>query len=67
MTLLIEGLVLKNYYEHDYGLIEEETIMFIFVSIFSSVFWAVNFGNLKKKIQRARLYGTNGITQSEAN
>lgn len=41
--------------------------MFIFVAIFSSVFWAINFGNLKKKIQRARLFGTNGMTQAEAN
>lgn len=42
MTLVVEAWQLKNYYSHPYGVVEEETIMFVMNAIFIPVFWLIN-------------------------
>lgn len=67
MTLIVEAFILGNYYKDDYGVIEEETIMFVVNSLFVPVFWAINPIYLYRKFLRWRHYGKQHFTQEEAN
>ena len=63
MTLIVEAFILKNYYQHDFGVIEEETIMYIVNSVFVPIFWAINPIYLYKKCVASRHKGEKYYTQ----
>lgn len=67
MTLAVEAIRFENYYEHSWGVIEEETIMFFMNALFVPLFWLVNPFQLVRIIKRGRKHGKSSLTQSEAN
>jgi hypothetical protein len=66
MTLAVEALYFKNFYQHPYGVIEEETIMFFVTAFFIPFVWLIHPYNLYKKFQ---LWLSRGslVTQEKAN
>ena len=66
MTLAVEALYFKNFYQHQYGVIEEETIMFFVTAFFIPFVWLIHPYNLYKKIQR-ELNRNSLVTQEKAN
>ena len=67
MTLAVEAISFRNYYEHPYGVIEVETIMFFMNALFVPFFWLVNPFHIVKKIKRFMKKGKKTLTQAEAN
>lgn len=67
MTLIVEAFMLKNYYKHSYGVIEQETIMYFVNSVFVPLFWAINPIYLYKKYLVWKHHGSKFFTQAEAN
>jgi hypothetical protein len=67
MTIMVEALKFHNYYKHDFGVIEEETIMFILCAFLVPLIWAIH--PLQQCHARARHHhrGKNDVTQHEAN
>lgn len=63
MTLIVEAFILGNYYKHDYGVIEEETIMYIINSLFVPIFWAINPMFLYRKFMAWRNRNSMHFTQ----
>jgi hypothetical protein len=67
MTLIIEDFVFKNFFKHNFGVIEEETIMFLFNSTFVPLLWLINPTYCIKKWKRRRNFGKKHMTQKDAN
>ena len=67
MTLAVEAIKFKNYYQHPYGVIDEETVMFFLNAFFVPFFWLVNPFHLIKAVKRSLNYGKMSMTQAEAN
>ena len=67
MTILVEGITFNNVYTHQYGIIEEETLMYFFVAFFVPLVWLINPWYISKWIQRERKKGSPFLTQEEAN
>lgn len=67
MTLLVEAITFNNYYIHEYGVIEEETVMFFLNAFFVPLFWLINPYSLKRAIERKLKFGRRDLTQREAN
>lgn len=67
MTLAVEAIRFKNYYNHLYGVIDEESIMFFMNSFFIPIFWFVHPLRLWKILKRKLNYGKRSLTQMEAN
>lgn len=42
MTLAVEAITYNNFYAHEYGVIEEESIMFFINALFVPFIWLVN-------------------------
>ena len=63
MTLAVEAITLHNYYSHPYGVIDEETIMFILNALFVPFFWLVNPFQMWKLYKRGKGYGRKDVTQ----
>lgn len=59
MTLAVEAITFKNFYTHNYGVIEEETIMFFVTSLLVPLIWFINPFNLYQKIRRHWYKNTN--------
>jgi hypothetical protein len=57
----------QNFFRHNFGVIEEETIMFLFNSIFVPLFWLINPMYLLRNYQRWRNFGSKFFTQKQAN
>ncbi len=66
MTLAVEALYFKNFYQHQYGVIEEETIMFLVTAFFIPLVWLIHPSNLYKKILH-ELNRDSLVTQEKAN
>lgn len=67
MTLIIEDFLFSNFFKHNFGVIEEETIMFLFNSVFVPLFWLINPMYLLRRFQRWRHFKSKHLTQHEAN
>lgn len=67
MTLAVEAFYLNNYYSHPYGVIDEETVMFLLNSFFIPIFWFINPFRIVKQIKRKLYKGKRSLTQAEAN
>lgn len=67
MTITVEALMHKNYYSHPFGIVEEESLMFIFSSILVPLIWLIHPYQLAHKFQRWLYEGTEYVTQKEAN
>lgn len=67
MTLIVEAFLLKNYYKHDYGVVEEETIMFMINSLFVPILWLINPSYLAYRYNKWKSFGQKCYTQAEAN
>ena len=67
MTLFVEDFRFHNFYEHKYGLIEEETIMFFMNAFFVPLIWMVNPWHIYVLIKRKLKFGSKDMTQKEAN
>lgn len=63
MTLAVEAIRFHNYYSHPYGVVEEETIMFLMNSFFVPFFWLVNPTRIFKYFKRRLYYGKPSMTQ----
>lgn len=63
MTILVEALKYHNYYKHDFGVIEEETIMFFLCAFMVPVIWFINPFQLCHLYDRWRHYGRNDVSQ----
>ena len=50
MTLAVEAITFHNFYAHEYGVIEEESIMFFINTFFLPLVWLVNPWQIKKLI-----------------
>ena len=66
MTLAVEAIKYHNYYDHPYGVIEEETIMFLMNAFFVPIFWLINPFQLIKLAKRKLNYKKRSLTQGEA-
>lgn len=51
MTLAVQAITFKNFYSHQYGVIEQETIMFFVTAFFIPMVWMIHPYNLAKKFQ----------------
>lgn len=62
MTLATEAIHFNNYYHNEYGVINEETIMFVMNAVFIPFFWLINptriFRILKRKFHFGKKYFT---------
>jgi hypothetical protein len=67
MTLAVEDLRFHNFYEHPYGVIEEEFVMFFMNALFVPFIWLINPWQLGVLIKRKFNYGRKDLTQKEAN
>jgi hypothetical protein len=67
MTLLVEDIRFHNIYSHDYGVVEEETIMFFMNSFLVPFIWFVNPWQLMIRAKRWYYYGKMDMTQKNAN
>jgi hypothetical protein len=67
MTLAVEDLRYNNFYDRPYGVIEEETIMFIMNGLFVPFIWMVNPWQIGVILKRKANEGRKDITQKEAN
>lgn len=67
MTLLVEDVTLHNIYAHDYGVVEEESIMFFVNALFVPILWLINPWHLFRVIRRKMKYGKTELTQKQAN
>lgn len=66
MTLLVEAFFFKNY-SKEYGVIQEETIMYMVNSLFVPFFWLVNPVYQLRKFKQNRSQKSGLYTQAEAN
>ena len=66
MTLAVEAITFKNFYSHQYGVIEEETIMFFVTAFFIPLVWLIHPYNLFKKLQ-LKMNENTLVTQEKAN
>ena len=57
MTLLVEGATYNNVATYEYGIVEEESVMFIVNSFFIPFLWLVNPLQLVKLAVRKYRYG----------
>lgn len=67
MTIAIEAVKYKNYYKEPFGVIEEETIMFILCAFIIPLIWTINPFQLYHKYQRNKHFWHNTVSQHEAN
>ncbi len=67
MTLAVEDLRFHNFYQHPYGVIEEETVMFFMNALFVPLIWLINPWQIGVLIKRKWYYGRKDLTQKEAN
>jgi hypothetical protein len=63
MTLAVEDLRFHNFYEHPYGVIEEELVMFFMNAIFVPFIWLVNPWQIVVLLKRKLNYGRRDLTQ----
>ena len=67
MTLLVEAFIHHNYYKHRFGVIEEESMMFIFSAVLVPLIWLIHPYQLYHRFQRWRHQGKTDVTQKQAN
>jgi len=67
MSVLVEGLTHQNVYEEDFGIIEEETLFFLYSLLIVPLIWIINPWYIKKRIQRSKFQDSPYCTQLEAN
>jgi hypothetical protein len=67
MTILVEDISLHNIYREEYGVIEEESIMFFFSAFLEPLIWLVNPWHLFRLLKRWWFRGRTDLTQREAN
>lgn len=67
MTVIVEALQANNYYKDEFGVIAEETIMFIFSALIIPLNWLINPYRLCHNCEREEHYGKADVTQHEAN
>jgi len=63
MTFLVEDLRFKNIYTHNYGVIEEETIIFMMNGFIAPLIWIINPWHIYKTLKKNYYYGSKLITQ----
>lgn len=63
MTLVVEDATLHNIYAHDYGVIEEESIMFFVSALFVPLLWIINPWYIFRLVKRRLSVGKKGFTQ----
>ena len=63
MTIVVEGLIHNNYYTHPFGIIEEESLMFIFSAVLIPIIWMINPYQLAHQFKRWKYQGTTKVTQ----
>ena len=67
MTLLVEGATFKNVFNYEFGIVEEESIMFMINAFFIPFLWLVNPLQLFRILRRKYREGKEEYTQREAN
>ncbi len=67
MTLIVEAFGHKNYYSHRFGVIEEQSLMFIFSAVLVPCIWLIHPYQLWHKFKRWRNYEKNLVSQHQAN
>jgi len=67
MTLLVEVIRFDNVFAHEYGVVDEESIMFIFSAFIVPIIWLVNPWYLYNEIKRKMYFGHSHFNQKEAN
>ena len=67
MTIVVEALVHHNYYSHPFGVIEEESMMFIFSAVLIPLIWIINPYQLHHLYKRNKYRDSTKVTQKEAN
>lgn len=63
MTLLVEDVTLHNIYKEDFGVVEEESIMFFVNALFVPLLWLINPWYILRVIKRRISRGKTDITQ----
>ena len=64
---MVEGVTTHNIYEEQYGIVEEETILYFFNSFAIPLIWLINPWNIYKSLKRRIYYKSKDFTQEEAN
>lgn len=67
MTLAVEDITFRNFYAHEFGVIEEESVMFFINAFFVPLIWLVNPWQIKQLLMRRFRKNKNYYTQGEAN
>jgi hypothetical protein len=67
MTLFVEDLSFHNIYSEQYGVVEEESIMFFLNAFFIPLIWVVHPWQIVHLIKRRLSFGRKDLTQKEAN
>jgi hypothetical protein len=63
MTLLVEDITFHNIYKEEYGVVEEESIMFFFNSFLVPIIWLINPWHIVHVIRRKYYLGKRNLTQ----
>ena len=66
MTLAVEAITFRNFYSHEYGVIEEETIMFFVTAFLIPLIWFIHPYNLWRRFQY-RKFKNKLVSQEKAN
>lgn len=67
MTLLVEDIKFHNIYTHDYGVIQEESIMFFFNGFLAPLIWLINPWHIYHILRKRYYEGDKLLTQEQAN
>ena len=63
MTLAVQDLKFNNFYKSSYGVVEQETIMFMMNAVFVPFIWLINPWHLVVLIRRKVNWGRKDLTQ----
>lgn len=63
MKIVVETTQFNNYYRQDFGIIEEESLMFVFSAVFLPLLWLVHPNRLIHLVKRWVYYGRECVTQ----
>jgi len=59
----VEDLRFHNFYDHPYGVIEEESVMFFMNALFVPFIWLINPWQIMVLLKRKFNYGCKDLTQ----
>ena len=67
MSVVVEAVLNNNYYSHQFGIIEEESWMFVVSAVLVPIIWLVHPYQLCHRYKRWKYQNSEEVTQKKAN